>query len=98
MSMAEVFATSDVPAGVVNVLTGKPSEIAPVLASHRDVDAIDLCGVRAESAADLERDAAGNVKRVVRADVVEPDWTGEPTPKRMLSFVEIKTVWHTLGI
>ncbi|MDA8290504.1 MAG: aldehyde dehydrogenase family protein [Actinomycetota bacterium] len=96
VTLGEVLATSDVPGGVVNVLTGRTAEIAPVLAAHRDVDALDLAGADASSAADLERAAAGNVKRVVRA---EPgaDWHGDPGMRRLLAFVETKTVWHTVG-
>ena len=61
-----MLATSDVPAGVVNLLTGDPAELAPVLAGHQDVDAIDLTGAGPEQAAELEALAAGNLKRVLR--------------------------------
>jgi len=100
ITLAEVLATSDVPAGVVNVLTGFAAELAPVLAGHMDVNAIDLTGVGAAGvgAADrgeLERLAAGNLKRVFAAD---EDWAAPPSPRRMLAFTEIKTVWHPVGI
>jgi len=98
VSLAEVLATSDLPGGVVNVLTGRVGELAPVLAAHRDVDALDLCGAPPSLAAELERAAATNVKRVRRAPASEPDWAKAPTPQRMLAFVETKTVWHPVGI
>jgi acyl-CoA reductase-like NAD-dependent aldehyde dehydrogenase len=95
ITLSEVLATSDVPGGVVNVLTGRMAELAPVLAGHFDVNAIDLTGATADSRAELERLAASNVKRVFWA---EDDWAGEPTPRRMLAFLETKTVWHPVGI
>jgi len=95
VTLSEVLATSDVPAGVVNVLTGLTAELAPVLAAHMDVNAIDLTGVAAEGRAELERLAAGNVKRVFAA---ETDWAAPPSPARMLAFLEIKTVWHPVGV
>lgn len=94
ITLTEVLATSDVPAGVVNVLTGRSAELAPVLAGHFDVNAIDLTGAPADARAELERLAAGNVKRVFAA---EDDWAAPPTPRRMLAFLEIKTVWHPVG-
>jgi len=95
ITLSEVLATSDVPGGVVNILTGRTGELAPVLAGHFDVNAIDLTGVEAGARADLERLAAGSVKRVFCA---EEDWAGVPTPRRMLAFLETKTVWHPVGI
>src|SRR5215470_398881 len=95
ITLTEVLATSDVPAGVVNVLTGYAAELAPVLAAHMDVNAIDLTGVAAGDRAELERLAAGNVKRVFAA---EEDWAAPPSPARMLAFLEIKTVWHPVGV
>jgi acyl-CoA reductase-like NAD-dependent aldehyde dehydrogenase len=82
-----VLATSDVPGGVVNILTGRRDELAPHLASHMDVDALDLD----RSDADLERAAADNVKRVVfaRGDT--------QSPYEISSFLELKTVWHPMG-
>ncbi len=98
LDFAEVLATSDLPGGVVNVLTGRTAELAPVLAAHRDVDALDLAGAPPDLEADLEMAAADNVKRVLRRSRPEPDWSAEPSPARMLSFVEIKTVWHPVGV
>jgi hypothetical protein len=95
ISLSEVLATSDVPGGVVNVLTGYTAELAPVLAAHMDVNAIDLTGVDPAARAELEKAAAGNVKRVLVAD---EDWQAPPTPARMLAFLETKTVWHPIGI
>ena len=90
IELAEALATSDVPGGVVNLLTGNHAELGPVLASHMDVNAIDLCGADGD-APELERLAADNVKRVVRgrADVQSP-W-------EIASFLELKTVWHPMG-
>jgi acyl-CoA reductase-like NAD-dependent aldehyde dehydrogenase len=90
IELAEAIATSDVPGGVVNLLTGYRQELAPVLASHMDVNAIDICGADG-LAPELERLAADNVKRVVlgRADAQSP-W-------EISSFLEIKTVWHPIG-
>ena len=87
VELAEVLATSDVPGGVVNILTGLRDELAPQLANHLDVDALDLD----RSDADLERGAADNVKRVVfaRGDV--------QSPYEISSFLELKTVWHPMG-
>ena len=95
VTLAEVLATSDVPGGVVNILTGRQAELAPVLAAHMDVNAIDLTGVPVAGRAELERLAAGNVKRVF---ATEEDWTAAPSPARMLAFLEIKTVWHPVGV
>jgi len=94
ITLSEVLATSDLPGGVVNMLTGRTAELAPVLAGHFDVNAIDLTGVKAAGRADLERSAASNVKRVFWSD---EDWSAAPTPRRMLAFLEIKTVWHPVG-
>jgi acyl-CoA reductase-like NAD-dependent aldehyde dehydrogenase len=95
VTLAEVLATSDVPPGVVNVLTGRTTELAPVLAAHMDVNAIDLSGVPLADRAGLERLAADNVKRVFAAD---EDWAAAPSPRRMLAFLETKTVWHPIGL
>jgi acyl-CoA reductase-like NAD-dependent aldehyde dehydrogenase len=95
ITLGEVLATSDLPGGVVNVLTGRTAELAPVLAGHFDVNAIDLTGAAADSRAELERLAAANVKRVFCA---EEDWAGPASPRRMLAFLETKTVWHPVGI
>jgi acyl-CoA reductase-like NAD-dependent aldehyde dehydrogenase len=97
VTLSEVLATSDVPGGVVNVLTGMTAEIAPPLASHMDVNALDLAGVQdASAAADLEAAAAENLKRVLRPR--EEDWTASPGLERMLGLLEVKTVWHPVGI
>jgi hypothetical protein len=98
--LSEVLATSDVPGGVVNVLTGRVGEIAPWLASHMDVNAIDLTGAAGdtEHARQLEVAAADNLKRVLRAPDAEPDWTVDQGTKRLTSWLELKTVWHPVGV
>jgi acyl-CoA reductase-like NAD-dependent aldehyde dehydrogenase len=90
IELAEALATSDVPGGAVNLLTGHTDELAPWLASHMDVNALDLTGADGASA-ELERAAAQNVKRVVRA---KPD---SQSPWDIASFLELKTVWHPVG-
>lgn len=91
IEFAEVLATSDVPGGVVNIVTGLKEELAPHLASHMDVNALDLAGADG-LAADLERAAAGNVKRIVHGKVdVQSPW-------EVASFLELKTVWHPIGV
>jgi len=98
ITLAECLATSDVPGGVVNILTGAPAEVMPWLAEHADVNALDLTGIVDESvAAELERQAAGTVKRV-QAPRSGADWTSPPSLDRMRSFVETKTVWLPVGI
>jgi acyl-CoA reductase-like NAD-dependent aldehyde dehydrogenase len=96
VTLTEVLATSDLPGGVLNLLTGRVAEIAPVMAAHRDVDGIDLTGVPDAQVADLERVAADNVKRVVR--ITGEDLTADPGTHRLLAFTETKTVWHPMGI
>jgi acyl-CoA reductase-like NAD-dependent aldehyde dehydrogenase len=96
VSLSEVLATSDLPGGVANVLTGFTRELAPWLASHRDVNAIDLTGVAPEDRADLQRAAADNVKRVLVP--ANEDWAAEPGLERLTAFVETKTVWHPIGV
>ncbi len=100
ITLSEVLATSDVPGGVVNTLTGSAAEVAPWLASHMDVNAIDLTGVEdAELARSLEESAAENLKRVIRPSLgTSVDWTLDPGIKRMAAFLETKTVWHPIGI
>jgi acyl-CoA reductase-like NAD-dependent aldehyde dehydrogenase len=100
VTFAEVLATSDVPGGVVNVLTGSAETVGPWLASHMDVNAIDLCGLAGsdELAAELEVAAAENLKRVRRAPAAEPDWTEEPELSAMTDYLETKTVWHPIGV
>lgn len=96
LSLAEVLATSDVPGGVVNVLSGRTAEIAPTLAAHQDVNAIDLTGADAELARELEVAAADNLKRVLRP-APPYDWTADPGTGRLTAFLETKTVWHPTG-
>ncbi len=96
ITFAEVLATSDVPGGVVNILTGDAAEIGPWLASHMDVNGLDLTGVTdADLARDLEVAAADNLKLVRRAGVENLD--DSPALDRMTRFMEIKTVWHPMG-
>lgn len=96
VTLAEVLATSDVPAGVVNLLTGDAAELGPWLAGHQDVNAIDLTGADPELAVDLERDAAGTLKRVLRPGLY--DWADPAPLQRMTAFVETRTVWHPAGV
>jgi acyl-CoA reductase-like NAD-dependent aldehyde dehydrogenase len=100
ITFAEVLATSDVPGGVVNLLTGPLSATTPTLASHMDVNAIDLTGLagNAEQATALEVAAAENLKRVRRAPAAEPDWSADPGLAPMTAFLETKTVWHPIGV
>lgn len=102
ITLAEVLATSDLPGGVVNVLTGRVAETAPPLAAHMDVNAIDLTGVAdSELATSLEVAAAENLKRVIRpatSSAGGTDWRGEPGTGRMTALLEIKTVWHPKGV
>ncbi len=100
ITLSEVLATSDVPGGVVNVLTGALGDTTPTLASHMDVNAVDLTGIAGDPdlAAKLEESAAENLKRVRRAPAAEPDWSLEPGIDTMTTFLETKTVWHPIGI
>jgi len=100
VTFAEVLATSDVPAGVVNILTGSLDRTAATLASHMDVNAIDLTGLAGdpEQATALEVEAAANLKRVRRTPATEPDWSAEPGLDRMTDVLETKTVWHPIGV
>jgi acyl-CoA reductase-like NAD-dependent aldehyde dehydrogenase len=99
VTLTEVLATSDLPGGVVNLLTGRPAETAPWLASHMDVNALDLTGVADPAfATELEAAAAENLKRVLRPPAGPVDWTADPGLGRMLAFVETKTVWHPKGV
>jgi len=93
LCLGEVLATSDVPAGVANVLSGHRPELLPWLAAHMDVNAIDAAGCSPEELTAVEEAAAGNVKRVVR-----PDGNGEPGPWRAAAFMELKTIWHPVGV
>ncbi|WP_202869834.1 aldehyde dehydrogenase family protein [Kribbella caucasensis] len=97
ITLGEVMATSDVPGGVVNILTGSASEIGPWLASHLDVNAIDLCGIEdPDEARELEAAAAENLKRVRRP--AEEDWFASPGLSRLTQYLETKTVWHPIGV
>ena len=104
VTFSEVLATSDVPGGVDNILTGSAATIGPWLASHMHVNALDLTGAIAAdgpgAAAELEASAADTLKRVVRPEVdpFAQDWTVAPGTDRLLSFLETKTVWHPIGI
>lgn len=105
ISLAEVLATSDVPGGVVNLISGRTPELAPWLASHRDVNALDLTGAADASDVvwgELEAAAGETLTRVRRPagtgpDAVEPDWSQDPGLSRIRAFVETKTVWHPKG-
>jgi acyl-CoA reductase-like NAD-dependent aldehyde dehydrogenase len=97
ITLAEAMATSDLPGGVVNVLTGSVAEIAPWLASHLDVNGLDLTGVTdPELARSLEEAAAENLKRVRRPGL--EDLVAPPPLDRMTKFLETKTVWHPMGL
>ncbi|HET7328089.1 MAG TPA: aldehyde dehydrogenase family protein [Nocardioidaceae bacterium] len=97
ITLTEVLATSDLPAGVVNVLTGKISEVAPWLAAHMDVNAVDLTGITdPDTARDLEIAAADNLKRVLRPQ--PHTWSQTPGIARLTWALETKTVWHPIGI
>lgn len=96
IELSEVLATSDLPGGVVNLLTGSVAEVAPWLAAHEAVAAIDLTGADPELAVDLEVAAAQTLKRVLRP--AQTDWAATPDgPRRILAFTETKTVWHPKG-
>ncbi|WP_405489606.1 aldehyde dehydrogenase family protein [Streptomyces sp. NBC_00096] len=96
LSLGEVLATSDLPGGVVNILSGKAAEMGPHLASHQDVNAIDLAGAGEALAKELEIAAADNLKRVLRPQPVD-DWSADQGTARMTAFLETKTVWHPTG-
>jgi acyl-CoA reductase-like NAD-dependent aldehyde dehydrogenase len=98
ITLAEVLATSDLPGGVVNLLTGRIAETVPWLASHLDVNALDLTGVETpELAVKAEVAAAENLKRVRRPSAQATDWFADPGLSRLLAFLEAKTVWHPKG-
>jgi len=90
VSFAEVLATSDLPAGVINILTGKKDEIAPWMASHMDIDAMDISGLPAKLTSEVKVAGAENLKRV-------HSFKGN-TPTRITAFTESKTIWHTIGV
>jgi acyl-CoA reductase-like NAD-dependent aldehyde dehydrogenase len=105
ITLTEVLATSDVPAGVVNVLTGRRRELVPVLAAHVDVDALDVWGVPDDMRTDTELAAADSVKRIARrprgiADA-RFDWLDDRASERpewIAAYLEMKTVWHPIGV
>jgi acyl-CoA reductase-like NAD-dependent aldehyde dehydrogenase len=90
IQLSECMATADVPGGVVNVLTGLKSELVPVLASHLDIDAIDVTGVAVDQREEVERLGAENVKRIIHG-------ADEPSPYEATAFMDYKTVWHPKG-
>ncbi len=92
LTLAEVLATSDLPAGVVNVLSGFRKELLPWLASHMDVNAVDVAGCTPDEVTEIEKAAADNVKRVVKHAA------GEMSPYLITAFMEMKTVWHPVGV
>jgi acyl-CoA reductase-like NAD-dependent aldehyde dehydrogenase len=96
ITFAEVVATSDVPAGVINILTGRIAELAPHLAAHADVNALDLTGASVELRKALEQAASETVKRVYVPKGI-PDFAAAPGTARLRAFLEIKTVWHPTG-
>jgi hypothetical protein len=105
ISLTEILATSDVPAGVINVLTGRKRELIPWLASHEDVDALDVWGVPDDLRQEVELSAADSVKRVARRPkgVVDArfDWTDDRAAERpewIAAYLEMKTVWHPIGL
>jgi acyl-CoA reductase-like NAD-dependent aldehyde dehydrogenase len=105
ITLSEVLATSDVPGGVVNVLTGIKTELVPVLAGHVDVDTIDVWGVPPDLRTDTELLAADNIKRIARrpAGVTDAkfDWLDDRAAERpewIAAYLEMKTVWHPIGV
>jgi acyl-CoA reductase-like NAD-dependent aldehyde dehydrogenase len=105
ISLTEVLATSDVPAGVINVITGRKRELIPVLAAHEDVDALDVWGVPDDLRTDVELAAADSVKRVARRPAGKSDarfdWLDDRASERpewIAAYLEMKTVWHPIGV
>ena len=101
VTLGEVFETSDVPAGVVNLLSGIKSELVPWMAAHMDVNAIDTTGVASEAIAAVQKTAAENVKRVVHFDAAGIGWDDQRRsqgPYAIFDFQESKTVWHPIGM
>src|SRR2546425_8639097 len=92
LTLAEVLATSDVPAGVVNIISGQRRELLPWLASHMDVNAIDAAGCTADEIKAIEESAAGNVKRVIKFK------QQEQSPYLISAYMELKTIWHPIGV
>jgi acyl-CoA reductase-like NAD-dependent aldehyde dehydrogenase len=98
VSLSEVLATSDVPGGVVNVLTGVTAELVPWLAGHMDVNAIDVTGVPDDLVASVQELAAENVKRVHREPAADPFDDAAQSPYEITALMEFKTVWHPIGV
>jgi acyl-CoA reductase-like NAD-dependent aldehyde dehydrogenase len=105
ITLTEVLATSDVPGGVINVLTGRHRELVPVLAAHEDVDTIDVWGVPDGLRADVELAAAESVKRIARRPAgtsdTRFDWLDDAASERpewIAAYLEMKTVWHPIGL
>ena len=101
ITLAECFETSDVPAGVINLISGMKSELVPWLAAHMDVNAIDTTGVVADAVAKVQQTAAENVKRVVHFDGASIGWNDarlSQSPYAIFDFQEMKTVWHPMGM
>jgi acyl-CoA reductase-like NAD-dependent aldehyde dehydrogenase len=91
ITLSEALVTSDLPAGVLNILTGKVSELAPWLASHMEIDGLDVTGVNSKVESELRIAGAENLKRIHRFNKAQ-------SPERMLAFMEAKTVWHPIGV
>ena len=99
VTLAEVLATSDLPGGVVNILTGNPAETGPWLATHHDVNGLDLTGAPdPTTATSWEKAAAETLTRVIRPARTPIDWTDDPGLSRMTAWLETKTVWHPKGL
>lgn len=98
VSLGEVLATSDVPGGVVNILTGFTAELVPWLAGHMDVNGLDATGVPDDLGAQVEELSAENVKRIHRAPGGDPFDDAAQSPYEVTAFVEYKTVWHPMGV
>lgn len=101
ITLGEVFQTSDVPAGVVNLISGLKSELVPWLAAHMDVNAIDTTGLSGDARAAVQKSASDNVKRVVHFDGEAIGWTDDrlsQSPYAIFEFQEMKTVWHPMGM
>jgi len=100
ITLGEIFQTSDIPGGVINLISGLKSELVPWLASHMDVNAIDATGVAPDGIAAVQKAAAENVKRVVHFDAKKIGWTDarrSQSPYAIFDFQEMKTVWHPIG-
>jgi len=97
VSLGEVLATSDVPGGVVNILTGRVAELVPWLAGHMDVNAIDVTGVPDDLRQRVDELAADNVKRIHRAREADPFSAAAQSPYEITALMEFKTVWHPMG-